>query len=113
MQLRETGLLQLDALKKQVGLNKASESEVVYHLGDNALRLRLQSYGPDLEDLVGAGHHAFSEDQSPHPMVKVFDTRSKHGCCARCWKRRPDVGQDAEYSDLCLRCVAAVRGATA
>ena len=109
MQLRDAALLQLDALKKEAGLNKALESEVVYHLGDNRLRQSLQAYGPDLEDLVGAGHHAFSEDQSPHPAVKVFDTRSKCGACARCWKRRPDVGQDAEFGDLCLRCAAAVR----
>jgi isoleucyl-tRNA synthetase len=110
MELRDSALLQLDALKKEVGLNKALESEVVYHLGEDGLRLRLQSYAADLEDLVGAGHHAFSDDQSPHATVKVFDTRNKHGACARCWKRRPDVGQDAEYADLCLRCTKAVRG---
>ena len=112
MQLRDAALLQLDALKKEAGLNKALESEVVYHLGDNALRVSLQAYGSDLEDLVGAGHHAFSEDQSPHPAVKVFDTRNKYGACARCWKRRPDVGQDAAFGDLCLRCAKAVRSAT-
>ena len=49
----------------------------------------------------------------PHPMVKVFDTRQKYGGCARCWKRRPDVGQDTEHADLCLRCAKAVRTAGA
>jgi isoleucyl-tRNA synthetase len=111
MELRDSALLQLDALKKEAGLNKALESEVVYHLGNNALRMRLQAYSADLEDLVGAGHHAFSEDNAQHPAVKVFDTRRKHAACARCWKRRPDVGQDAEHADLCLRCAKAVRGA--
>jgi isoleucyl-tRNA synthetase len=110
MELRDSALLQLDALKKEAGLNKALESEVVYHLGDNSLRMRLQAYNSDLEDLVGAGHHAFSDDGSPHPAVKVFDTRQKYGVCARCWKRRPDVGQDADHADLCLRCAKAVRG---
>jgi isoleucyl-tRNA synthetase len=106
MQLRDSALIQLDALKKEVGLNKASESEVIYHLPAETRR-RLQSYGPDLEDMIGAGHVSLVEAETP--SVKVIDAREKYAACARCWKRRPDVGQDTEYPDLCRRDADAVR----
>jgi isoleucyl-tRNA synthetase len=74
------------------------------------LRQRLQVYGPDLEDLVGAGHHSFAESATAHPVtVKVIDTRNLYKACARSWKRRPDVGEDPQYPDLSLRDADAVR----
>ncbi|HVW69806.1 MAG TPA: zinc finger domain-containing protein, partial [Steroidobacteraceae bacterium] len=30
--------------------------------------------------------------------------------CARCWQRRPDVGQHAHHPELCGRCVTNVDG---
>jgi isoleucyl-tRNA synthetase len=110
MELRDQALLQLDALKKSVGLNKALDAEVVYHVGES-LRGQLERYGPDLEDLVGAGFHSFTDAASGADRVEVVDTRQKYKACARSWKRRPDVGQDAEYPDLSLRDAAVVRAA--
>ena len=42
-------------------------------------------------------------------QVEVFDTREKYARCARSWKRRPDVGTDADYPDLCARDAAVMR----
>jgi isoleucyl-tRNA synthetase len=111
MNLRDSALLQLDALKKEVGLNKAGESEIVYHIGDDGMRQRLQAYGADLEDLVGAGHHNFAENPvaGSAVSVKVLDRREVYPACARSWKRRPDVGRDPQYADLSLRDAAVVR----
>jgi isoleucyl-tRNA synthetase len=111
MELRDSALLQLDALKKQAGLNKALDAEVVFHIDDDALRRRLAAYGPDLEDLVGAGFHSFIEKppEGPAVSVRVVDRRETYKACARSWKRRPDVGQDSEFPDLSLRDAAAVR----
>ena len=111
MQLRDDALLQLDRLKKEVGLNKALDAEVIYRVDDDALRRKLQAYGPDLEDLVGAGHHSFAEKgpEGPAVVVKVIDRRNDYPACARSWKRRPDVGTDPEYPDLCLRDAKAVK----
>ena len=77
------------------------------------MRQKLQAYGADLEDLVGAGHHTFAEKrpESPAVTVKVVDRRDTYKACARSWKRRPDVGEDPEYPDLTLRDAAAVRAA--
>ncbi len=111
MQLREQALGQLDRLKKEKGLNKALDAEIVYLINDDALRRDLQAYGPDLEDLVGAGHHTFAEKTTAGPAVEVqlIDRRETYPACARSWKRRPDVGEDPDYPDLCLRDAEAVK----
>src|SRR5205085_680518 len=71
MELRDSALLQLDNLKKQAGLNKALDAEVVYRVNDDDLRRRLLAYGPDLEDLVGAGCHSFEQAPTDGPAVSV------------------------------------------
>jgi isoleucyl-tRNA synthetase len=112
MELREQALGQLDALKKEAGVNKALDAEVIFNVEDDVLRRKLQAYGVDLADMVGAGHHTFAEkrdEAGPAITVKVVDRRSTYASCARSWKRRPDVGQDPDYPDLTLRDAAAVK----
>jgi isoleucyl-tRNA synthetase len=114
MDLREKALGQLDELKKSVGMNKALDAEVIYRVDDDAVRRKLQAYGVDLEDIVGAGCHRFAE-KSPNGQtatVEVVDRREKYQACARSWKRRPDVGLDKDFPDLSLRDAVAVKGRT-
>ncbi len=111
MELRTAALAQLDALTRQIGKYKALDAEVIYHVDDDDLRSRLQAYGPDLEDLIGAGCHQFAEapESAPTAAVRLVDRRELYKACARSWKRRGDVGQDAEFPDLSLRDADAVR----
>jgi isoleucyl-tRNA synthetase len=115
MDLRDQALLQLDAIKKEAGLNKATDAEVVYFVDDDTMRQRIQSWGVDLEDLVGTGHFSIGErdEQAPAIAVKVIDRRQTYQECARSRKRRPDVGKDPEFPDLCLRDAAVVRATNA
>jgi isoleucyl-tRNA synthetase len=114
LELRDKALLQLDQMKQDqaVKLNKASEAEIIYYVDDDELRRRLEAYGVDMADIVGAGFHSFAEKDTPGPAVevKVLDRREKYAACARSWKRRPDVGSDPEYPDLSLRDALAVKG---
>jgi isoleucyl-tRNA synthetase len=111
MKLRESALGQLDVLKKTVELNKALEAEVIFHADESSRRV-LESFGIDLEDMAGVGHHSFGNAKPGEAAsVEVVDRRQTYGACARCWKRRPDVGSDPEFPDLCLRDAAAVRAA--
>jgi isoleucyl-tRNA synthetase len=100
MDLRATALGQLDELKKQAGLNKAGEAEIVYRLPDG-LRDRLAAYGLDLEDAAVCG--SFKIESAEAPSVQVNDAREKYALCARCWKRRATV-----VDELCDRCTAAI-----
>jgi isoleucyl-tRNA synthetase len=109
MELRERALSQLDQLKKEAGVNKAIDAEVIYEVGDESLRRRLMAYGPDLEDMVGAGFHTLVETNVSGVGVKVVDRRTNYRACARSWKRRPDVGSDADYPDLSARDAQVVR----
>jgi isoleucyl-tRNA synthetase len=109
---RDQATAQLDALKKSIGLNKALDAELIYHC-DDATRMELEVFGPDLEDVVGAGFHSFAASESGAMRVEVVDRREKYKVCARSWKRRPDVGEDAEYPDLSRRDAAAVRALAA
>lgn len=109
MDLRGQALSQLDKLTRQIGKYKALDAEVVYHVSDDALRQKLAAYGPDLEDLVGAGFHSFA----PHPdgpgaSATLIDRRDAYRACARSWKRRPDVGSDPRFPDLSARDAEAV-----
>jgi isoleucyl-tRNA synthetase len=106
-ELRESALLQLDGLKKNAGVNKALDAEIVYHIPDAKLRENLALYGVDLEDIVGAGYYSIVE--GPSAKVEVLDRREKYQACARSWKRRPDVGSDVTYPDLCARDAAAIK----
>jgi isoleucyl-tRNA synthetase len=112
MELRDQAMLQIDPLLRKFPKQiKPLDMEVVFHVDDDALRRRLEAYGPDLEDLIGVGFASFAEkgEQGPAVTVKVLDRRDQYQACARSWKRRPDVGSDPEYLDLSLRDANAVR----
>jgi isoleucyl-tRNA synthetase len=109
MELRDSALGQLDKLKKEAGLNKAIDAEVIYHVADANLRRRLAAWGADLEDIVGAGFHSFPDTPGPGVSVTVADRRQTYAACARSWKRRPDVGSDAQYPELSSRDAAVMR----
>ena len=110
MSIRELTTGQLDGLKKTKGLNKPLDAELIYHIADDSFRHHLRAYGPDLEDLVGAGYHSFADHALGAASVEVKDRREDFKACARSWKRRPDVGQDPQYPDLSVRDAAVVRG---
>jgi len=111
MDLRSEALSQLDKLTRQIGKYKALDAEIVFKVDDDATRRKLQAYGVDLEDMVGCGCFSFAEKGAAGPtaVVDVVDRREAYKACARSWKRRPDVGTDAEFPDLSIRDAAAVR----
>ena len=107
MRLRDEALVQLDRMKREVGLTKATDAEVVHHLtaGD---RGKLEPFGVDLADAVGAGWHSIKD--ADETRVEVVDRRDDWQTCARSRKRTPDVGSDPDHPDLCARDAAAVSG---
>lgn len=42
--------------------------------------------------------------------VSIEVTASVYEKCARCWHRRPAIGQNKEHPELCLRCVGNISG---
>ncbi len=105
MKLRDSALVQLDTLKKDVGLNKATDAEVVYTLTPDDRKL-LEPFGVDLADVVGAGWHSIKDGDKT--SVQVVDRREDWQLCARSRKRTPDVGSDVSHPDLSKRDAAVV-----
>ncbi|MEM7809000.1 MAG: isoleucine--tRNA ligase [Planctomycetota bacterium] len=100
MKLRQDALQQLDELKKEVGLNKATDAELVYTLKSED-RQKLEPFGVDLADVVGAGWHSIEDGETS--SVRVVDRREDWQLCARSRKRTPDVGSDPAHPDLSAR----------
>ena len=108
LELRQVGLVELEALRN-AGVKNPLDAEAVFRVApDNEPVNRLvEIYLKELEDLLGVGHARIEPaDDLPEGVVvdvEVFDTRDKYPRCARSWKRRPDVGANADYPDLCAR----------
>ena len=115
--LRDAGLAQLDKLtrsvvegQKQQGQKsgyKSVDAEVIYHV-DEETRRRLEPYGVDLEDLVGAGYHSFAAATGATPAVELLDRRGEYAACAAVGSAARMSG-DGKFPDLSARDAAAVR----
>ena len=108
MALRDAGLVKLEALRN-AGVKNSLDAEAVFRVrkGDEAAWKLIDTYRPELEDLLGVGYARLEEaDDLPEGTtvdVEVLDTRERYPRCARSWKRRPDVGSNANYPDLSAR----------
>ena len=114
MELRQAGLIKLEALRN-AGVKNPLDAEVVFRVarGNPAAAELIRTYLKEMEDLLGVGHARLEavDDLSEGTVVdvEVLDARQKYSRCARSWKRRPDVGSDSAYPDLCARDAAVMR----
>lgn len=108
LELRQAGLIKLEALRN-AGVKNPLDAEVVFRIAtdNDTAAVMVETYLKELEDLLGVGYARIERSDSlgegAEIDVEVFDTREKYPRCARSWKRRPDVGNDADYPDLCIR----------
>ena len=102
MPLIHDGLKQLDDLKRSIGLGNALDAQaLIVFPATDALARFMADYGPEIEDALGLGFHRIQAGEQW--SITITDTRGQYASCARCWKRRPDVGQNPAYPDLSAR----------
>ncbi|MCG3136852.1 MAG: Isoleucine--tRNA ligase [Phycisphaerae bacterium] len=101
LQLRESAMQQLEQLKRDQGLNNPLDAMAIYHVNETQ-RDMLIRYDDGPADVLGVGSHRI-ELTNDDPHIVIADVREKYQRCARCWKRREDVGSDPEYPDLSRR----------
>jgi isoleucyl-tRNA synthetase len=131
--LRSVALVKLEALRNG-GVKNPLDAEVVFKVAHNneVGKRILQSYLGEAEDMLGVGYARMEVVEggaaAAAPVtpvegapdsgttatgldieVEVLDGRGRYERCARCWKRRPDVGSDKDFPDLSARDAAAVR----
>ena len=108
MDLRGAGLVKLEALRN-AGVKKTLDAEAIFKVraGDDEAMQIIETYRPELEDLLGVGYARveFADDlpEGTTVDVEVLDARDRYQRCARSWKRRPDVGSNEKYPDLSAR----------
>jgi isoleucyl-tRNA synthetase len=80
----------------------ANEEQIpkLTRLGEE-LRFLLITSGATVEPLNLKPAHLALSDTGIAIDVKA----SAYEKCARCWHRRPDIGQDSSHPELCLRCI--------
>jgi isoleucyl-tRNA synthetase len=113
LELRSQGLIKLEKLRNE-GVKNPLDAEAVFTVAEDRddVRKFLDLYLKELEDLLGVGYARIEIGRPPEDLtvgVDVLDSREEYDRCARSWKRRPDVGKDDEYPDLCVRDAAVVR----
>ena len=114
MTIRQAGLIKLEALRN-AGVKNPLDAEAVFKVkaGDAVSAQLVETYLKELEDLLGVGHAVLEHtDDLPDDItidVELVDSREKYPRCARSWKRRPDVGSDPDYPDLCARDAVVMR----
>jgi len=107
LELRDLSLLKLEALRN-AGVKNPLDAEAVFEVpqDNKPLAELIKTYLKEMEDLIGVGYARLElvpalKDKALD--VQVIDTRQKYPRCARCWKRRPDVGSNPKYPDLSSR----------
>ena len=113
MDIRGDVLVKLEALRNS-GVKNPLDAEVLLQVRPGTPEaLLVRNHLGDLEDMLGVGfarvEEAASLSEGRTYSAEVLDSRERYGRCARCWKRRPDVGSDKDYPDLSARDAAAVK----
>ncbi|MCW8443261.1 isoleucine--tRNA ligase [Fluoribacter gormanii] len=101
----------LEETRQKGEIGSALAAEVTLY-ADNKVLPKLTRLGEELRFLL------ITSAAAVHPMssapvglsataygVSIAVSASTHEKCARCWHRRPDVGQNTQHPELCLRCV--------
>ncbi len=106
----------LEETRKKGEIGSALAAEVSLYADSNTFP-KLTRLGEELRFLlITSGTTVYPMASAPVGLatteygVAIQVVASTHEKCARCWHRRPDVGQDAQHSELCLRCVGNISG---
>ena len=99
---------ELEALRVSGAIGSSLQAEVAIHASGDKLSL-LQQLGDDLKFvLITSAAQVVPVASSADEKILV--TASAHKKCERCWHYRADVGEHAEHSGLCGRCVSNLFG---
>ncbi len=113
MDIRGDALVMLEALKNQ-GVKNSLDVEAVFKVPADkpGLKTFIEQYLPELEDMISVGYARVEEGPAPEGKlvgIELLDTREKYARCERSWKRRPDVGSDADFPELSARDAAVMK----
>ena len=114
-EVREQVNKALEEARQANRIGTSLQARVVIDASESDLGQFLQSFGDDLRFLFivsevvfgPVGQDAFRSADVPGLGVEIQTAAGRK--CERCWNYTSDVGQDAEWPEICARCSGAVR----
>jgi isoleucyl-tRNA synthetase len=111
LKVRDEVLKTLEELRKEKKIGKALEALILVNpnTGNPDTVSALQRNKTHLPELFNVSQVQVSEfDTNPTPAFIVTGDLAQGTKCERCWRITWDVGQDARWSTVCLRCAGAL-----
>jgi len=109
--VRSDVLAKLEGLRAEKIIGKSLEATVTLNVSDHSESdARLQRYAIALPELFNVSEVEFvtAPHNNPDDLPTMAVRRSEKPKCERCWRYVPDVGDDARYPTVCLRCADAL-----
>ena len=118
--VREAVNKELEQLRESGGIGSSLDAEVVIYcepplqallqkLGDE-LRFVLITSAATVEAMASKPADAVAHQLTDETEIALRVQATEYEKCVRCWHHRDDVGQHAEHSELCGRCIENVAG---
>jgi isoleucyl-tRNA synthetase len=110
LQRRNEVLGKLERLRAEKVIGKALEAVVTLYVNSGEEATLLEKYAGTLPELFNVSEVDFLTvtNNDPDYVANLSVERSTRSKCDRCWRYTADVGSDANYPTVCLRCAEAL-----
>jgi isoleucyl-tRNA synthetase len=108
--MRERVLARLEALRSQKKVGKSLEASLEISFDNEAYKRRWGHYASALPELFNVSQaRLLLVPKTRGDILPDLDVEpTTNPKCERCWRHVPDVGDNAAYPSVCLRCVEAL-----
>lgn len=117
LKVRQEVSRQLEMVRTQGNIGSALDADVTVYCNEHYQQNLAKLDGELRFVFITSGAQVAPLDDKPGELnaselegVYVGVASSQNEKCVRCWHRRPDVGERADYPDLCARCIENVAG---
>ncbi|WP_263365684.1 isoleucine--tRNA ligase [Edaphobacter bradus] len=107
LEARDEVLLSLEAARQNKLVGKGLDAKVSIEASEPLYAL-LQRYEPSLKELFNVSQVSLAHIEHADQKTHVTTSPAEGTKCERCWNYTTDVGEDANYPTVCLRCAEAL-----
>src|SRR5215469_5948994 len=105
--VRDEVLISLEAARQAKLIGKGLDAHVHLEVSEPTFSL-LQRYESSLKELFNVSQVTLAHIEHPNGETRLTTSVADGVKCERCWNYTTDVGQDARYPTVCLRCAEAL-----
>ncbi|WP_051979699.1 isoleucine--tRNA ligase [Edaphobacter aggregans] len=105
--VRDEVLISLEAARQAKLIGKGLDAHVHIEATDPTLSL-LERYDSSLKELFNVSQVTLAHIEHPNGETRVTTSAAEGVKCERCWNYTTDVGQNARFPTVCLRCAEAL-----